>query len=138
MKINQFFKPALAVVLISSSFFIVSCEKDARTPPDMSFKTGSTYVSADVTLPMDTTIKVGITATKTEDELNTYNVSYAYDGATTTTTSQTFELTKDDEESYTKDVNITTRSVAGTEKWSFTITDKDGNTTVKSITLTVQ
>lgn len=138
MKTNQIFKSALGAVLLTSSLFIVSCKKDAHTPPDMSFTTGSTYVSGDKTVPQDTTIKVGITATKTEDELNTYNVSYAYDGATTTTTYQTFELTKDDEESYSKVVSITTRSVAGTEKWSFTITDKDGNTTTKDITLTVQ
>lgn len=81
---------------------------------------------------------VGIVATKTEDELKTFNVSYAYDGATNTTTDTTITLTSAQEESYSADYTIVTRNQDGTEIWSFTITDRDGNITTKSITLTVQ
>ena len=66
------------------------------------------------------------------------NVSYAFDGATTTTTFQTYNLTGSERQNYDKDVTFTTRNQAGTEKWIFTITDKDGNIVQKQIVLTVQ
>ena len=121
---------------LSAVFIILSCEKDKHVPPDVSLKTGATYISADATVPKDTTITVGFVANKTEDELKTFNVSYAYDGATTTTTAETFTLSGDEEEHYEKDYTITTRDVAGTERWIFTITDRDGNIAQEEIVLT--
>jgi hypothetical protein len=81
---------------------------------------------------------VGIIATKTEDEMKTFNVSYAYDDSTTTKTALSVPLSGSQEDSYTADFTIVTRTQTGTEEWSFTITDRDGNITTKSITLTVQ
>src|SRR5215203_2896060 len=112
---------------LSAVFVISSCEKDKHIPPDVSLKTGVAYISADAYVPGDTTITVGFVADKTEDELKTFNVSYAYDDATTTTTAETFTLSGDEEEHYEKDYTITTRDVAGKERWIFTITDRDGN-----------
>ena len=123
---------------LSAVFIISSCEKDKHIPPDVSLKTGATYVSDDATVQKDTTINVGFVAEKTEDELKTFNISYAYDGAATTTTAETFTLSSSEEEHYEKDYTITTRDVAGTEKWIFTITDRDGNIAQKQIVLTVQ
>ena len=127
----------LAVALIA---VLASCKKDEdpREPPDLEFKTGGSYTSADATVGQGDSILVGIEATKTEDELQNFNVSYAYDGATTTTTYLNDPLTGAEEEFYETDVTFVTRNQAGTEKWSFTITDRDGNITTKAITLTVQ
>lgn len=142
MKTMQSFKLQFKVLLIAAIMItvIASCEKDEdqRTPPDVQFKTGSGYTSSDAITGQGATVLVGIIATKTEDELKTFNVSYAYDGATSTITDTTITLTTAQEDSYLTDYTILTRSQAGTEKWSFTVTDRDGNITSKSITLTVQ
>ena len=138
----QFFNQRVRAILIAAVLVIsvASCKKeeDAHVPPDVQFKTGTGYTSDDATVAAGDSVLVGIIATKTEDELKTFNVSYAYDGATSTTTAFNLPLSGSQEESYTTDYTIATRSQAGTEKWSFTITDRDGNITTKSITLTVQ
>lgn len=123
----------LALIALSTS-----CEKDAHVPPKVVFKTGVDYTSADKIVAKNTAVKVGITADKVEDDLKTLNVSYAYDGATTTTTKQNFDIPSANVSHFEQDVTITTRNQAGTEKWTFTVTDKDGNITPLTVTLTVQ
>lgn len=115
-----------------------SCEKDKRVPPALELKSGSGYVYTDTTLGLQDTFKVSVKATKTEDELNTFNVSYAYDGASTTTTSQNITLSKSQYNGYENDFSLVTRNQAGKEKWVFTVTDRDGNVTNKSVTITVK
>lgn len=126
---------AIGALFILSS---VGCEKDKHIPPNVSFKTGTGYTSENATVAQGTDVMVGFVADKTEDELKTFNVSYAFDGATTTNTAETFTLTGDEEEHYEKDYMFTTRSQAGTERWIFTITDRDGNIAQKELVLTVQ
>jgi hypothetical protein len=127
---------ALAVVLLAN------CKKkkevDPHIPPDVSFKTGGKYISGDVTKGKQDTLLVGIIATKTEDNLKSYNASYAYDGASSTTTFFNYYLAESEYESYSKDLTIITRNQAGSERWVFSIVDRDGNITQKTITITVQ
>lgn len=127
----------LTAVIFSVSAFMQSCKEDERVPPDVVFKTGGSYTSANATVAAGDTVLVGITADKTEDELSTFNVSYAYDGAATTTTATTESLTEAQEEHFETDYEIVTRSTAGSERWVFTITDRDGNITSVELTLTV-
>ncbi len=119
---------------------VASCKKkkDPHVPPDVVFKTGAGYTSADATIALGDTIKVGITATKTEDDLKSYNASYAYDGASSTTTFYNYLMTSAEYNGYSKDLDIIVRNVAGSERWVFSIVDRDGNITQKSLTLTVQ
>ncbi|MEP7109681.1 MAG: hypothetical protein ABI760_16925 [Ferruginibacter sp.] len=124
--------------MVVFSFIVCSCEKDKHIPPDVSLKSGAGYTSGDATVAKSQAITVGIIAVKKEDDMLTYNVSNAYDGATTTTTFQTFSLAGAEQQNYSKDVTFTTRNQAGTEKWIFTITDKDGNIAQKQVLLTVQ
>lgn len=131
------FSKILLMLFLATFSFATACkdkDEDPETPPTIEFKTGSGYTSADATVAKNTTLKVGIKATKTEDDLKTYTVSYAYDGATSTSSFQNINITADLFES---DVNITTRNQSGTEKWYFTITDSDGNIAQKILTLTV-
>jgi ABC-type amino acid transport substrate-binding protein len=131
------FSKILLLLALAAFTFVAACKKeeDEKNPPAVEFKTGSGYTSADATVAKGTAVKVGIKATKTEDDLKTFAVSYIYDAATSTTTFQNTTITTPT--GYDIDVNITARSVAGTEKWYFTITDIDGNITQKTITLTV-
>lgn len=127
--------PVIAVVTLIALTF-TSCEKDEHVQPDLEFKTGTGYTSADAAVGQGETVLVGIIADKTEDELKTLNVSVAYDGSSTVT-QDNFTLTGAEEEHYETDYTITTRSQAGTERWVFTITDRDGNIASVEFTLTV-
>lgn len=128
-------------LLLSSSLlsflFLISCEKDEHVPPLIEFKTGGSYTSANATVAKGASITVGIVGTKREDEMKTYNISYAFDGATTTTTAQIFTLVSSEYERYEKDYTFNVRNVAGVEKWYFVITDRDGNMAKLTLELTV-
>jgi hypothetical protein len=80
----------------------------------------------------------GIIAEKTEDELLTFDVSVAYDGASSTNSILNEDVFSTGADGFDKDVKVGTRLQAGTEKYTFTVTDRDGNIAQKSVTLTVQ
>jgi hypothetical protein len=126
--------------LLPVVFFVlaISCDKEAEIPPTLELKTGMGYTSQDATIAKDSTITVGIVATKTEDDLKTYNVSVAYDGASTTTSIQNYTIAAAEKSLYEKNVTFTVRDQAGTEKYYFTITDVDGNIVQKILTFTVE
>lgn len=123
--------------IITLSF---SCKKnvDAHIPPDMAFTTGAGYTSGNATIMHGDSIKVGIVITKKEDDLRTFNISYAYDGASSSTTYLNYTMTAAEYGGWSHEYIIHSRNVAGSEKWTFTVVDRDGNLTQKSITLTVQ
>jgi hypothetical protein len=133
-----FIKTSFFSVLLASVMIFASCEKDKRTPPDMMLKSGGSYISTDTTLNMDTTFTVGVKVVKTEDELKTLNISHDYDNSGSTVTFKNETLAKSEEDGFEKDYQITTGNQAGKEKWIFTVTDRDGNITSKSITVTVR
>ena len=58
---------------------LTSCEKDKHVPPTITLKATAGYTSGDATVAKNTMIKVGITAEKVEDDMLSYNVSYAFD-----------------------------------------------------------
>lgn len=127
-------------LLVATTLFFTftGCKKDKHIPPTITLKTTAGYTGANATVAKSTVVKVGIIADKVEDDMLSYNVSYAYDGAATTVTSQSFTLVGAELEHYDKDVTFTTRNQNGSEKWIFTITDKDGNIAQQQIVLTVQ
>lgn len=132
---------SIALIMALGIVTITSCKKkkvDPHVPPDVVLKNGSIYTSSDKTLNKKDTIIVGIIATKTEDDLKSYNVSYSYDGNTTGTTFYNYVLTTNEATSYSSDIKIGCRNQTGTEKWTFTIVDRDGNLVQKTIVLTVQ
>ena len=116
----------------------ISCDKEPEIPPTLELKTGAGYTSQDANITKDSTLTVGIVCTKTEDDLKTYNVSVAYDGAATTTSIQNYTIPAAEKSLYEKDVTFAVRDQAGTEKYYFTITDVDGNIVQKILTFTVE
>ena len=128
---------SIAILLISLLFFS-SCEKDKMVPPTIDFTTGAGYTSADAHIALNTAFKIGVDAKRTEDkdDLKTFTVTKSYDGAAATTIDNV-TLTTAQAAEFTNDYNLTTRNVAGTEKYSFTVTNRDGLITTKSITITV-
>jgi hypothetical protein len=128
------------ILTIGIFALITSCKKetDAHIPPDLAFKTGGNYTAGDATVTAGDSILVGIIVTKKEDDLRTFNISYAYDGASSTTTFYNYTMTTAEYTGYDHDFWITTRSTPGTERWVFTVTDRDGNLAQRTINLTVQ
>lgn len=134
-KLNIFF----AIFMVVIAFASCKKEEDEGKLPNIAFKTAAGYVSADIILTKDTTVLVGIDASKSEanDVLKTFDASMSYDGATATSfLNETLTGTNGD--TYTKDISITTRSQTGTEKYTFTVLNKDGLKNEVSLTITVQ
>lgn len=134
-------KKTIILLIVFVSLMNISCKKpktDPRVPPDVKFKTGTGFTVSDITIKKNDTLKVGITSTKTEDNLKSYNVSYAYDGASSTTNFFNYFLQESEYSYYEKDIQIISRNQNGTERWVFSIVDRDGNLTQKTIVLTVQ
>lgn len=132
MRTNTFYG-----VLLVSLICISSCkkEKDQQIPPTMSFKTGAGYTSANDSLPMNDTITVGITAEKSEDKdlLTRFVTTQKYDAGTVTTIlNESFN-----QDTYSKDMQIFTRNIVGTETYTYTIINRDGLTKTLTLTFTV-
>jgi hypothetical protein len=128
-----------AMLLAIAIITFISCKKDEHIPPNITFKIAAGYTSADATVDTSAAILFGIDVQKTEDELKTFDVSVSLDGATATSIAGYPEtLAAADEDGFSRDVAVITRNVAGTEKYTFTVTDRDGNSAQKSVTLMVQ
>jgi hypothetical protein len=108
-------------------------------PPKLEFKSDPGYTSADATVAPNTAVLVGIEAAQSEEEdfLKTFSVSHSFDGGAEISDS-TITLDESEHEDFEDDIHIITRNQAGTEKYIFTITNRDGIINSKSITLTVQ
>ncbi len=137
-------KKLISLLLITIVLIGTGCKKksasqtvDPRVPPDMAFKTGGKYISTNVTSAKQDTLLFGLIVTKTEDNLTSFNASVSYDGSTNTTTFFNHHLTSDEYNGYTVDVLYYVRNQSGTETLTFTIVDRDGNITKKTIVVTV-
>jgi hypothetical protein len=130
----------IAIVLIGTCCkkkSAASAEIDPRIPPDMTFKTGGNYTSRDTIVSKQDALLIGIIVTKTEDNLTSFNASASYDGSITTTTFFNHHLSSSEYGGYIVDVPYYVRNQTGTEVLTFTIVDRDGNITKKTITVTV-
>ena len=131
-------KTSILFLVVALGIISFSCKKDEMRPPTIDFTTGSGYTSADSHIALDTDFKIGVTAKRTEDrdDLKTFVVTVSYDGgAETTIDNVTIPAAQAGE--FTKDYDLTTRNIAGSEKYSFTVTNRDGLITTKTITIAV-
>jgi hypothetical protein len=106
---------------------------------DAPIKVASGYVSSDISLSKDTTVTVGIIASKAEDKdvLISFDETATYDAAATGTSVYSESLTGSNGNNYTKDISIKTRNTAGTEKYTFTVINRDGLKNSVSLKITV-
>lgn len=139
MKTHYSLKVLCRLSLITVLVFAFSCkkEKDQQIPPDIAFKTGGNYVSGDKIVGKNDTIQVGITASKTEDKdlLVRFVATKQLDADpyVTTTLNESFN-----EDTYSKDMTIITRKIAGIETYTYTIINRDGLTKTVTLILTVK
>lgn len=126
------------VVAISS--IMTSCEKDGGNLPNISFKTGGSYISTNVTRNQGASLTFGIDASKAEkrDVLKKFNISRAVNGGASTTVFSK-DLSGGEEDNYSYDYTVVADSVAGqTNVYTFTITNRDGLTNQVTSSVTVQ
>lgn len=134
---NNFLKSAL---LFSILALISSCEKDEGRLPNISFKTGGSYISADAIIAGGTSITIGIDASKSEDKdvLKKFNISRSVNGAAATTVLNK-DLSGSEGDNYDFDYTTTLDAISGqTNKYTFTVTNRDGLTNQVFLTVTVQ
>lgn len=115
-----------------------SCEKDAGKLPNISFKTGPVYVSADVALAPLSVLVIGINASKAEDKdvLKKFTISRSVNGVVSTIYTQ--DLSGADGDSYSHDYTEIFSGLPGDlVKYTFTVTNRDGLTNQVSLTVTV-
>jgi len=132
------FKKSILFLVLAFGIISFSCKKDEMIPPTIDFTTGTGYTSTDSHIALDTDFKIGVSAKRTEDkdDLKTFVVTVSFDGeAATTIDNVTIPAAQAGE--FTKDYDLTTRNAAGTEKYSFTVTNRDGLITTRIITITV-
>ncbi|MCB9236079.1 MAG: hypothetical protein H6581_30810 [Bacteroidia bacterium] len=118
-----------------------SCEEDDdMLNPTIQFKTGTGYTANDATLAGGTAVKIGIDAEKEEekDPLIAFNISRSVNGGADSTVYNQ-SLTGTDQDMFEYDYNLTLGTTSGqTEKYTFTVTNKDGLQGQVGLTLTVQ
>lgn len=128
------------IALFLAVLFIASCEKDEGKLPNISFKTGGSYISTDVNKVGGSTVTFGINASKSEkkDVLKKFSVSKSINGGATTTV-YSKDLSKSEEDDYSYDYSeVLDTTVGQTNKYTFTITNRDGLVNQVSATVTIQ
>lgn len=128
------------VPLLAAGILLVSCNKDEGKLPNIAFKAGAGYISTDSSVAGGTNISIGINASKSEDNdvLKKINISKSVNG---TAASSVFDkdLTGTEGDAYTYDYSTTLDTNKGqTNKYIFTVTNRDGLTNQVALTLTVK
>ncbi len=132
-----FYNLAIGLALLAS---ISSCEKDEGKLPNISFKSGGTYIYRDTTLAAGSSFTIGMAASKAEDKdvLKQFTISRSYNGASGVSV-YSKSLSGSEQDYYSYDYTTNTDSVAGQKsKYTFTVTNRDGLTNSVSVTVIAQ
>ena len=132
MKLNI---TVIAIAILFSVF--ASCKKDEGKIPNIAFKTGTIYTSADKTIAVGDSVTIGINASKAEDKdyLKTFTISKAI-GTAAATEIYNEGLSGSTGDSYAHDI-VVHGTTAQKETYTFTVVNKDGLTNSVTLTLTV-
>lgn len=129
-----------ALICVSLIAVISSCEKDEGKLPNISFKTGGAYITTDTSIAAGSTIIIGINASKAEDKdvLKKFNISKSINGAAATSEYDK-DLSGSEGDNYSYDFTRTLESTVGQKnKYTFTVTNRDGLTNQVAITVTIK
>ena len=128
---------SLFTLVTLGALFITSCGDttgDNPTPkPVLNYLAGSEYISQNTSLAANVPFKIAITASHT-DNITSFKIIQSLDGSVDVELFDSADIRTKLISEYI--FNGTTGENAGTEIYTFTVSDKDGNTTSKSITIT--
>ena len=119
------------LLLLAGAMVFTSCKKDEDDPapvdltPVLTFIGGAGYTDGDVSLAPSATFKVGINAdanATSNKKLVTFEVVRTFNNTPTTV----FTDDNINETTFTWEQDLISNTQVGEERWTFTITDKDG------------
>jgi len=128
------------LLLLAGAMVFTACKKDEDDPtpvdltPVLTFIGNAGYTSADATLTVGSTFKVGVNAaenTTSKKNIETFKVVRTFNNTPTTV----YEEDNIGSANYTWEDDLTANAIAGTERWTFTVTDKDN--LVKELVLNI-
>ena len=96
------------LLITAASLLFASCKKDEGKLPNIAFKTGGSYTSADAIVAKNTPVSIGITASKAEDKdvLTKFTIT----SSASSTPLYTQDLSGSDGDNFSHDYNFTTDS----------------------------
>ena len=122
----------LPVLLLASFVFITSCAKDPNTtPPTILFNASPGYTTGDVSVPVNSTLKIGIIANGTSENLSHFKITQTANSQTTTVVDSTISAAQ-----FSQNFTITTAPIAGVVKLTFSVSQSDGETAELSMSIT--
>lgn len=120
------------------ALFLNSCEKDEGKNPNISFKTGGSYISSDAQVGAKNNFTIGIDASKAEDKdvLKKFNISKSVNGGASVSVFSK-DLSGAEGDNFSYDFAAAADSTVGTAaKYTFTVTNRDGLTNQVALTIT--
>lgn len=135
---NKFRLLALAAIVSFGTVFIQSCGPgdDPEPYPEVNFIGDAGFTALDASINGGTAFKIGVVATHTV-KLTKLEIFVSYDGGPNLRPADCTVCDSSIDGTNLRAVySGNTRLVAGTEKWTFRVTDKNNNSTSKSITIT--
>jgi hypothetical protein len=124
----------LMLMMASVSFFTSCTTEEEDLSPTITFVTGSGYISSDATLSAGEAFTVNISATANSTsgaKLTNLKVVRTLGGNAVTVADETIDLS-----SFTSELSANAAFIAGTEKWTFSVTDANGESAEISINIT--
>lgn len=131
------FFQASALVALAAMLFSASCTRDDDRPsvnPTIEFVTEEGYTHLDDTVAAGDTLLIGVRINRGDDRLNTFKVLSRYDNGGETMV-DSLPVTADTLD-FDKEIHL--RDVAGTERWTFWVQERDGDVVRRSLTFTVR
>lgn len=131
-------KIALFLMLATAASVFTACTKEEEPTdkaPTIAFKGGAGYTSADATLPAGSTTTIGILATanaNTNAKLVRFKVTRTFNNVPEVVLDSTLANLS----TFNMDGTIEVRREAGSERWTFEIVDKDGQSASISLSIT--
>lgn len=123
----------LSIILVGATF-IMSCSKSSSTSvngPTIHLIVGSGYTSSDQSVPINTPLLFGISATAGDGNLKRLFVQRTFNSKTSTPIDSAFSAT-----SFTYDLHTLAVGGDGTETWVFTIFDNNGASSAVTLIIT--
>jgi len=116
----------------------ISCQKDSTTiSPYIFFKKGAGYVSQDDTIAKGSVLTIGIITKRASSTeiLTRLSEVVTYDNTFDSTLSNIIIPSNTATDSFNHNYTINTRSIPGTEKYTFTIYDQNGSANTLKLTI---
>ena len=123
-----------AIASITTVVSVNSCGEEKTTPPLVTFRTSSVYVSVDTTIYRNTVFNIGIEAKKTGTDglLSGCTIQRSSNGGADSTIQQMSFVTQYFSQFY----SYLAPDSGNADKYTFTVTERDGSSSSVSVTVT--